>query len=313
MIIARAPLRVSLVGGSTDIAPYWQQRGGAVVSFAINRFTAVEVHYREKDYLIKYSSVERVKDVDNISNHLIAEAIRMVGITEPLEVVCMADLPESMGLGSSSSFAVSILAALHQLKYGRIPAPLELAEMACELEIERCGSPIGKQDQFIAALGGLRLIEFFPNETRSTELPNDAYDLIERCGLLVKWSSRGSASEVLRQRLPMEGTIHELDKMKALAYELFNDPVDLDKWAGCIYQNWASKCELGSVATPEIDSIINAAYEAGATAAKLCGAGLGGCFLFLVPPERRALVLQALKDCMEIPFRISRRGMQVWS
>ncbi|HTA21174.1 MAG TPA: galactokinase, partial [Polyangia bacterium] len=183
MIIGRSPLRISLGGGGTDLPSYYRAHGGFVVSAAITQYVHVTMHRTPlKEMLIRYSQIERVARVDDIKHPIVREALKLTGIAGPnIEITSMADIPAGTGLGSSGSFTTCLLKVLHKYKRHFIH-PRDLAEMACHIEIDRLGEPIGKQDQYIAAFGGVTVFEFLPDDTvvaRSVNATEETLDLLE--------------------------------------------------------------------------------------------------------------------------------------
>lgn len=312
MIIAKAPMRVSLVGGSTDFPEFYEKYGGAVVSFAIDKYAAVEIHTRQKDYLIKYSTVEICDTIDEIKNTRISNAIRLFDIKQPLEIVCMADLPISLGLGSSSAFSVAILAALSTYKYGTPLEDKELARLACKLEIDMCKAPIGIQDQWISALGSMHFLEFAKDYNAMEWEMTHAINFINNNGLLFEIGNRNSADSVLRLRKPIADTVGILNNMRKYAITLSVAPIRLAIWASTLNANWELKKELGPVTNSEIDNIINKGIEAGASCAKVNGAGLGGSIFFLANATKHDAIIKALHEYKHIPFSVATRGVEVW-
>lgn len=321
MLISRTPLRVSFAGGGTDFEQFYKSKSGVVVSAAIDKFVYVVVNERhdEKIYL-NYSKREVVDRVEDIQHELIRESMKEVGILGGIEICCMADIPSSgSGLGSSSSFTVGILNALYQYA-GRPMAAETLAAMACTIEIERCGKPIGKQDQYIAAYGGLNAFEFKPDNSVSVSPLGLSASQLERLSakfMLFYTHITRSSEEVLKQQvknISSPETQAILTQMRQQAIEAKkilarNKPKEI---GALLKQGWEHKKKLASgITLPEIDALYSRALEAGALGGKLCGAGGGGFLLLCVPASKQAAVRQALSRYREMPFRLEPFGSRI--
>src|SRR5688572_25234277 len=204
MIIGRSPLRISLGGGGTDLPSYYREHGGFVVAAAITQYVHVTLHRTPfKELLIRYSQIERPANVEEVKHPIIREALRLTGVIEPnIEITSMADIPAGTGLGSSGSFATCLLKVLHKYKRDFIH-PRELAEMACHIEIDVLGEPVGKQDQYAAAFGGVTLFEFQKDDTvlaRSVHASEDTLEQLQENLLMVPTGLRRSASSLLKEQ-----------------------------------------------------------------------------------------------------------------
>src|SRR5580693_1626441 len=204
MIIARAPLRISLGGGGTDLPSYYREFGGFLVAAAIDKYVYITQHRTfQQEIIIKYSKLERVSSVDSIEHPIVREALKMVGVTDPhLELTSMADIPGGTGLGSSGSFTTALLKALHAFKKNLV-SPAELAEQACEIEIKKLGEPIGKQDQYIAAIGGITAFTFHKDgrvEYRACAISEETLFNLEDNLLLFFTGYSRSASAILKDQ-----------------------------------------------------------------------------------------------------------------
>src|SRR6202158_1586460 len=204
MIITRCPLRISLGGGGTDLPSYYEEHSGFLIAAAIDKYVYITLHRTfVQELIVKYSKLERVKTVDEVEHPIIREALKLIGIDAPsLEISSLADIPAGTGLGSSGSFTTALLKALHAWKMNLVH-PAELAEQACDIEINRLGEPIGKQDQYIAAYGGITCFKFMPNnEVEATPLklaPETLYSLEDNLVLFFTGFTR-SASEILKDQ-----------------------------------------------------------------------------------------------------------------
>lgn len=292
MIISKTPVRVSLGGGGTDLPSYYRAHGGGfIIAGAISRhvYIAVNRHFDE-DILLKYSQLERVSDRGDIRHPLLREALRLTGIDRHIEVSCMADVPSGIGLGSSGSFTVGVLKALHAYKRD-VVSNVKLAEEACDIEIDRLGDPVGKQDQYIAAVGGITAFEFDPSDgvdIRSVPMSDETRDRLEENLLLFFTGAQRSAAEILAEQdrksaSDDKATAANLDRVKEIGQESWNalSTGDLKWFAGLVTEQWQLKRQRTPEATTaKIDSWIREGLDAGALGGKLVGAGGGGFLMF---------------------------------
>lgn len=319
MIITQTPLRISFAGGGTDFRGFYQKEYGAVVSTAIDKYIYVIVKERFDDLIrIGYTRTEMVESVDQIQHELVREAMRMVGIEKGVEISTMADIPsEGSGLGSSSTVTVGLLNALYAYKGESVTAET-LARQACEIEINILGKPIGKQDQYIAAYGGLRHFRFYPNE----EVEVNSIDLDEGArqrlceSLLLFWTGvTRNASDVLsEQKSNIANKMHLLIEMRDQADELARllKVGAIASLGQTLREGWLRKRQLASgITNSRIDELFDLAMSAGAIGGKVTGAGGGGFFLVCVPPENRAAVRKKLGHLRELPISLSRDGSKV--
>jgi D-glycero-alpha-D-manno-heptose-7-phosphate kinase len=319
MVISKTPLRMSFVGGGTDLPAFYETHGGAVLSTAIDKWVRVGVAPRfEGDVRVSYSRTEIVDQAADLEHELIREAMRRTGLSRGVEVITLADLPSrGTGLGSSSSVTVGALMALYGHQGLQKPTE-ELALEACRIEIDVLGKPIGKQDAYACAIGGMNLIEFKPDGTVIAEpVITEAEKLaaFHRSLLLFyTGSARASGDAILENqgKAAASGDNAEtMVQMRDLAYEM-RDLVtegDVGGIADVLHRNWELKRSAApGTSTDEIDGIYDRAREAGALGGKLLGAGGGGFFLLCAPPEAHAPVRKALGDYREIPFRFAGRG-----
>lgn len=319
MIITQTPLRISFAGGGTDFRGFYQKEYGAVVSTAIDKYIYVIVKERFDDLIrIGYTRTEMVESVDQIQHELVREAMRMVGIEKGIEISTMADIPsEGSGLGSSSTVTVGLLNALYAYKGESVTAET-LARQACEIEIDILGKPIGKQDQYIAAYGGLRHFRFYPNE----EVEVNSIDLDEGArqrlceSLLLFWTGvTRNASDVLsEQKSNIANKMHLLTEMRDQADELARllKVGAIASLGQTLREGWLRKRQLASgITNSRIDELFDLAMSAGAIGGKVTGAGGGGFFLVCVPPENRAAVRKKLAHLRELPINLSRDGSKV--
>ncbi len=319
LIITQTPLRIGLLGGGTDLPDYYRVHGGRVLNCALDKYVYVIVKQRfDDDIYVNYSRKEIVSRVDDLRHELVREAMRMTGVASGVEITTLSDIPSAgSGLGSSSSVTVGLLHALFAYQ-GRQVSGTELAELACTIEIERCGKPIGKQDQYIAALGGIRDIRFGPGEkVVAEELQLSAAErraLQQQIMLFYTGITRSADVILAEQNANLESSRPQLDILSDLAgfaAERIRRG-DVDAIGPAIKESWEAKRKLASgVSTAQIDRMVGRALDAGASGAKLTGAGGGGFLLVLCPMERQRAVRDALTDLQELPVRLDRLGSRV--
>lgn len=322
MIISRTPLRISFVGGGTDLPDFYREHGGAVVSTAIDKWIHVIVASRfEGDIRVSYSRTEIVDTASEVQHELVREALRMTGLPRGLDVLTLADVPSrGTGLGSSSSVTVGLLNALYAYQ-GIAKSSHRLAEEACEIEIGILGKPIGRQDQYAAAIGGLNLIEFLPDDEGVRVEPivtqRETLARLHRSLLLFYTGRQRQADSVLEgQKAAIDdgSAVQSLSAMRDLAYEL-RDCLGAGDSAGVgplLHRNWELKRALtDGITDSQVDGWYAQALDAGATGGKLLGAGAGGFLLVVVPDEAQASVRKALGHLREVSFHFSARGTQI--
>ena len=305
MIITQTPLRISFSGGGSDLPAYYRRSGGAVVSAAINRYVYVAVNKKfDHGIRLSYSKTEEVECVDQIEHKLVRAAFKVLGLDGGIEITSVADVPSrGTGLGSSSSFTVGLLHALHAYKSCYISAR-DLGAESCRLEIDICLEKIGKQDQYAAAFGGLNFIRFEPNDDVSVEpiiCRPEKIKQMEQSLILFYTGITRSASTVLEQQtLETErngSTQNLLTKMVELAYVLRAElnRGNIDAVGSILHEGWCLKREIHSgISSTQIDDWYAMARRAGAEGGKLLGAGGGGFLMFYAPPERHEEIERAL-------------------
>ncbi len=322
MIISQTPLRVSFLGGGSDLPSYYRRNGGAVLSAAIDQSVYVTVSRKFDDAVrVSYSRTEEVANAAQVEHPLVRESLALMGIEGGIEITSVADIPaRGTGLGSSSSFTVGLLNALHAYS-GRYANAARLAEESCQVEIERCGEPIGKQDQYAAAFGGFNFIRFHPDDSVEMKkvlcAPSLIADLQSRLLFFYTGLTR-SASSLLRQQSadvaapgPKSDATAELVR---LAEAAFADLCagNISSLGSMLHAAWQTKKQLVSGVTSDvIDEAYQAAMDAGAEGGKLLGAGGGGFLLFLAPPERHASIRSALRKLRETPYRFASHGSRI--
>ena len=309
MILTKTPLRISFVGGGSDRPSFYREEPGACVAAAIDKFVYVAVNPKyDGSIRAAYSVTENVTTLDALQHELIREALRFLVIDRGVEIHSIADVPGGSGLGSSSSFTVGLLHALDGWDDPGHADAHWLAEKACEIEIDRCHKPIGKQDQYTAAYGGLNLLGFTSQGVTVQPIACDLDALSAHCLLLDTGLVRqGDAGAVLASQQQDRDDVRRLVKAahefaSALGYG------DLRHCGRVLDQAWQTKRRF--VDNAHIDGMYVRARNAGAWGGKLCGAGGGGFLLFLVPPERHQAIISAL-GLRHVPIRVGVEGCQV--
>jgi D-glycero-alpha-D-manno-heptose-7-phosphate kinase len=323
MIITRSPLRISLGGGGTDLPSYYRDHSGFVIAAAIDKYVYITLHQTfVQELIIKYSKMERVRSIDEVQHPLIREALRLTEVGAPyLELTSMADIPAGTGLGSSGSFTTALLKALHTLKKTLIH-PQELAEQACHIEVNVLKEPVGKQDQYIAAYGGITCFRFLPNhqvEAWPLKIDRDTlYNLEDNLLMFFTGYSR-PASEILREqdtksKQNNKEMIANLHFMKELGRESKEalESGNLAEFANLMNLHWEHKKRRSSnMSNDRIDEWYELARQNGALGGKLIGAGGGGFLMFYA--EDKVLLRRAMRGAglQEVRFRFDFEGTKV--
>ena len=319
MIIVQTPLRVSFFGGGTDLPSYYREEGGCVLSSTIDKYIFITIKRRfDKLLRVGWTRTEMVESIDQIQHELIREAFRLANITEGVEITTMGDIPSAgTGLGSSSTVTVGSLQAMYTLLGEIVPAE-RLAQEACKIEIDLLGKPIGIQDQYIVAYGGLRFIEFNPDGTvslESIELNEDSRrKLNENLMLFYTGVSRSADRILVDQKRNIKDRLSILREMKELAYAARRSLgcCDVDAIGAYLHDGWQLKKKLsGLISNVALDETYAAARKAGAMGGKITGAGGGGFLLLYVPHEHQASVRAALSGLQELPFQLEPDGSKV--
>jgi D-glycero-alpha-D-manno-heptose-7-phosphate kinase len=322
MIISRTPLRISFAGGGSDLAAFYRHEPGAVVSMAIDKYIYITVN-KKFDHQIRasYSITEIVDQLADLKHELIREALTLVGRDRGIEITSISDIPsQGTGLGSSSTYTVGLLNALYAFS-GNSAGAARLAREACQIEIERCGAPIGKQDQYIAAYGGLQFIQFNPDETVFVDpvicSPATRQNLQTHLLMLYTGATRQTSSVLREQQANTERDAakrQNLRTMVELAHtlrtELSRD--NLAAFGEILHEGWMRKRELASgISNPQIDTWYERGRAAGAVGGKILGAGGGGFLLLCAPPERHAAIIRALPELRPIPVSLEPQGSKI--
>jgi D-glycero-alpha-D-manno-heptose-7-phosphate kinase len=322
MIVSCAPFRVSFAGGGSDIASFYRRKRGAVLSCAIAKYSFIVIHpfFNASKYHLKYTRTELVDRIDEIQHPILREALRMQKIDPGIEIVSVADIPGGTGLGSSSSFSIALINALYA--HRRIFVPKEtLANEACMLEIERLGEPIGKQDQYAAAYGGVNLIEFERNggvAVHPISLPHATLSELEGNLMLFYTGSQRDARDVLSNQVAAidsdDQVVSRMQQMVDLAYEMrdFLMGGDLNAFGHALHRGWQLKRSISSqISTSAIDDLYEQARNAGALGGKLVGAGGGGFLLLYCPKSAHSRVREALSALQSLEFRFDWAGARI--
>jgi D-glycero-alpha-D-manno-heptose-7-phosphate kinase len=319
MIIVQTPLRVSFFGGGTDLPTFFMAEGGCVLSTAIDKYIFVTIKKRfDRRLRVGWTRTEMVDTLDELHHELIREALRKSGITEGVEITTMGDIPsEGSGLGSSSTVTVGALHAMYSYLNQLVPAE-RLAREACEIEIDTLGKPIGIQDQFIAAYGGLRFLEFTSQgEVLSESIKLEAgvqQRLNENTMLFFTGVTRQADTILTEQKNNVSQRLVVLREMKTMAYAARDALLagKIDMIGELLHESWMLKKQLASqISNGQLDDMYNAARRAGALGGKITGAGGGGFLLLYCPSHRREAVRAALPKLQELPFAVGADGTKV--
>lgn len=321
MIITRTPFRVSFAGGGSDLPSFYRRHEGCVLSMTINKYMYVSIHptFNRDETVVKYSRTEIVRDVREIQ-HPIARQLLLDHGLDGVEIVSTADVPSGTGLSTSSAYTVGLIHALSAFQ-GKLRSQERIAREACELEIEKLGEPIGKQDQYGTAVGGLKFIRFKSDDTVEVEplaVNRDTLKALEGNLLLFYTGLTHSAGEILQEQsrnvASEEQKYQNLVRMTQLAYEMRGSVVtgDLDKFGQILNENWLLKRELASsISNDRVGKYYDLAMDSGALGGKLLGAGGGGFLLFYCPKERQKRLRSALSDLWELPFAMETSGTKI--
>ncbi|MFZ0545651.1 MAG: hypothetical protein WAM60_09450 [Candidatus Promineifilaceae bacterium] len=319
MIIVQTPLRVSLFGGGTDFRSFFMAEGGCVLSFAIDKFIFVTIKRRfDQQLRVGWTRTEMVSSLEEIQHELIREALRKTGITAGVEITTMGDIPsQGSGLGSSSTVTVGALHAMYTY-LGELVSAEQLAKEACEIEIDLLGKPIGIQDQYIAAYGSLRFMEFTTQgevETEKLMLSTERLRQLNLNTMLFYTGFTRSANTILKeQSANISQRLTVLREMKQIAYTARTAILsgDLDEIGRLLRESWLLKKQLASkISNSNLDKVMDAALNAGALGGKITGAGGGGFLLLYCPYEHQKAVRAALNGLQELPFQIEPDGTKV--
>jgi D-glycero-alpha-D-manno-heptose-7-phosphate kinase len=322
LIISRTPLRISFAGGGSDLSAFYAHEAGAVVSTAIDKYIYITVNRKfDESIRASYSRTEIVRTVDELQHELIRESLKQVGIDGGIEVTSISDIPsEGTGLGSSSSYTVGLLNALHA-HTGRSAGAERLAREACEIEINRCRKPIGKQDQYIAAYGGLQFLQFNPDGGVFVDpivcSPQTKRTLQDHLLMLYTGLTRSADSILEEQRVNTHSDQKRRDVLRSmtrLAREMRDCLVrnEMQSFGEALHEGWVLKTQLASgITNPLIDAWYGRARANGALGGKILGAGGGGFLLLYAPPERHEDIQRALESLPRTRFHLEPQGSKI--
>ena len=322
MIISRTPLRISFVGGGSDIASFYSHEPGAVVTTAINRYIYIAVNKQfDGRIIVNYSKTEIVRKISDIENNLVRESLKLTGVKGGIHITSIADIPsEGTGMGSSSSYVVGLLNALYAFQGKHINAE-KLAREACKIEIDILKKPIGKQDQYIASYGGLQYIEFNSDDSVYVDpiiCKTEIKKLLEKRLLLFYTGITRSADTILAKQtsnMARKKTKRSImNKMVSLAKQMRNalNKNKLDTFGEMLHENWILKTQMADdVTNNKIDKWYTIARKNGAIGGKLLGAGGGGFLLFYAPEEKHAKIIQALSMLTYQEFAFEPQGTKI--
>ncbi|MCK8785172.1 kinase [Roseomonas sp. NAR14] len=322
MIICRTPLRMSFVGGGSDLPSFYRRHGGAVLSTAIDKYVYVNINRKfDGGIRLAYSKTEEVSSVAEIEHRLVKAAFEMLEVQGGVEITTIADIPSrGTGLGSSSSFTVGLINAVSAY-LGRHVSSDDLGQLACHIEIERCGEPIGKQDQYAAAYGGFNLIEFRPDDSVLVSpviMDRKLNEALQRRIIVFYTGITRSASGILKAQSENVATENDksaaLQRMVKLTYEMRDELQNgnIDSVGEILDVNWQLKKSLApGVSSGAIDGWYEAAMRAGAQGGKLLGAGSGGFMMFYAPEERHPAIARALSDLRQVQFGFDPLGSRI--
>ena len=323
MIIARSPLRISLGGGGTDLPSYYREHEGFLIAAAIDKYVYVTINrpFNEGIYL-KYSEIEHVKTVDEVSHNIIREALKLENLSTPqVEISSIADLPSGTGLGSSGSFTTALLKALYAYRHRHIN-PEELAELACAIEIDRLKEPIGKQDQYIASVGGITCFAFHKDNSVTfapLKISRETFHKLEDNLLLFFTGFSRSASEILKDQhiksqkndVDMLNNLHFVKEIGYLSKDALESG-NTDKFGELMHQHWEHKKKRsGGMSNQDIDTWYETALKNGAIGGKVVGAGGGGFLMFMADDAAKLRTAMTKSGLQEVRFKFDFEGAKV--
>lgn len=323
MLISRAPVRISFLGGGTDYPEYFLNHGGAVLATAIDKFSYLTAspfpsHLFDYSIRVSYRKVELAKDVDGIEHQVFRECLKFCGLEKDIELHNVADLPAFTGLGSSSTFTVSLLHALHSFK-GEFIRPIDLAYEAIYVERHLVHDQVGCQDQVMASVGGFNLVEFRTEEDiiihRVPVSPQRLLEFEQHLFVVFTGIRRRAADVVSKQLKRVEANGETLKQMRSMVdqgWDILTSNTSILKFGELLHSAWLAKRSLDqSISNSEIDEMYQMGIDAGAVGGKLLGAGAGGFILFFIPPEKRNHFQTVFSKYSVLHFRINTPGSQV--
>lgn len=321
MIITKTPFRISFAGGGSDLEEFYKHSPGAVLSTTVDKYMYISSHrfFDEDKVRLKYSKTETVTDLDDMQHPIVREVLRKFNIEGALEISSNADVPAGTGLGSSSSFTVGLLHNLHAIN-GQFVSKQKLAEEACEVEIEILREPIGKQDQYAAAFGGLNIFRFDPSGAVNVEkihLQKDIFEALQMNLLMFFTGQQRSASSILEEQkdnMNMTSKVDLLKEMVALVDEMRSTIYsgNLHDFGNILNKGWIAKQQLASkISNPQINDLYAHALKNGALGGKILGAGGGGFLLLYCEQEHQARLRSALGNLRELNFKLENEGSKL--
>jgi D-glycero-alpha-D-manno-heptose-7-phosphate kinase len=321
MIITRTPFRISFVGGGSDIETFYGRSPGAVLSTSINKYMYISSHrfFFPGQIRVKYSETETVNHLEELKHPLLRESMRKTGVTGGIEISSIADIPSGTGMGSSSSFTVGLLHCLYAIKRQYVTQE-QLAREACQIEIDILHEPIGKQDQYAAAFGGLNIIHFNPDGQVLIEplyIQNEIYQALQNNLVMFYTGNQRKASDILaeqKKNASQDEKFGILKSMVSLVFDLrdclFSG--ELGYFGPILHENWILKQKLASnISNNGINEMYEAGLKAGATGGKLLGAGGGGFMLFYCEPARQQRLVEAMRPLERFDFAFEREGSKL--
>jgi D-glycero-alpha-D-manno-heptose-7-phosphate kinase len=315
MLITRTPLRVSLFGGGTDFPSYYEKNGGCVLTTAINKYIYVIIKPRiDNNVRVSYTHIETTHYFAKLKHELVREAIRLTGMPSGVEIITIGDVPAGMGLGSSSTVLVGLLKAMHTYCHNEVSDEI-IAQEACTIERDVLNKPIGIQDQYIAAYGGLRFIQFSDEGVVvSEDLSEHRSPLQDRLMLFSTGVSRKSSDILTEQERKIAKNSHLLNEIRDIAYSAMKkvSEASYDDVGHLMDSNWKIKRKLAShITNPKVDELYEQAKKLGALGGKIVGAGGGGFLLIYSPLDKKDAIRSIFKEWKELPFSFEPEGTKV--
>ena len=321
MIISRTPFRISFAGGGSDLPDFYRKSKGAVLSTTISKYMYISVHpfFNRRQFQLKYSKTELCNSLDEIKHPILKETLKFLGIKGGLEIVSMADIPAGTGLGSSSSFTVGLLHSLYSFN-GKFVSKDKLASEASMIEIEKLGEPIGKQDQYAAAYGGMNIIVFNRDGSVDVEPINIKQTTLQKLekNLMLFYTKVNRRADLIlkdqKEEIKLEKKFKTQNSMVELVWEaadaLYSD--DVDSFGKILHKNWVMKKSLSNmISNSMINKYYDRALEYGALGGKLLGAGGGGFLLFYCEEKKQERLRNALFDLFELKFSFDWQGSKI--
>lgn len=320
MIISRTPFRISFAGGGSDMPAFYHREKGAVLSTTIDKYMYIAIHpffYKDKIQL-KYSNTELVSDIDDIKHPLFREVLRMYRL-KGVDLNSIADIPSGTGLGSSSSFTVGLLNAVRAY-LGKATSGEKLGRLACEIELDKVGSPIGKQDQYAAACGGLNFITFHENDEVTVEkiiMKREVKKKLENNLIMIYIGGEHSANKLLQEQqkgFSSENKFHTQKQMVQLAYQLKDslESNNIEDFGKFLHEGWLMKRSLShGISNSYVDELYNYGIKSGALGGKLLGAGGAGFILFYCPAEKQNEFIDKMSKYQRMSFSFDNEGSKI--